>query len=115
MQALERAGVPPADLVVAIGPSIGPCCYQVDRPVYDAFQTASVQAASWFSPDGFGRWRLDLWRANADQLADAGVRRDAIHVAVFCTADHLEDCFSFRREGAAAGRMFGAIRLLPAS
>ena len=66
----------------------------------------------WFTPDGDGHWRLDLWFANADQLTEAGVPRETIHVARFCTADHLDDCFSYRKEGAAAGRLFGAIRLL---
>ena len=115
VQALERAGVGALDLVAAVGPSIGPCCYQVDARVRDASLAGSPRADQWFTPDGDGHWRLDLWRANTEQLVHAGVPRDAIHVARFCTADHLDDCFSYRREGAAAGRLFGAIRLLPQS
>ena len=81
------------------GRASGPCCYQVDARVRDASLAGSPRAAEWFTPDGDGHWRLDLWLANADQLAEAGVPRDAIHVARFCTADHLDDCFSYRKEG----------------
>ena len=113
VEGMKRAGVPVADVVAAIGPSIGPCCYQVDAPVRDALLARSPRGGEWLLPDVDAHWRLDLWRANANQLAEAGVPLDAVLVARHCTAHHLEDCFSYRKEGAAAGRMFGAIRLLP--
>ena len=115
VERLERAGVSRSDLVAAIGPSIGPCCYQVDAPVRDAMLDRSPRADAWLSPDGAAHWRLDLWRANADQLVEAGVPADAIQIAHFCTADHLDECFSYRKEGRGAGRLFAAIRLLPQS
>jgi YfiH family protein len=109
--AIADAGTEPGQLVAAIGPSIGPCCYQVDRPVREAFLSRDPDAEGWFSVDGDARWKLDLWAANRAALVKAGVPPDAIHVARLCTFDHPDLCHSFRRDATAAGRMFAAIRL----
>lgn len=110
IEALGDEGVAAGDLIAAIGPSIGPCCYQVDDRVRDLFLAATPDAAAWFDEDGPGHWRLDLWRAAKDSLVDAGVSESSVYLAGFCTADHPDLFFSHRRDGAAAGRMVAAIR-----
>lgn len=116
VEAMQAAfGSRPADLVVALGPSIGPCCYQVGENLLTAFAAAGHAQASaerWFARRA--DIRLDLWTANADQLEAAGVPAAQIHVSGLCTACHLEQCFSYRREGEGTGRLAGVIRARPA-
>ena len=107
----ERWGTRPEDLVVALGPSIGPCCYQVGEGLVEAFAGAGHQAPArdrWFTRGA--DLRLDLWRANVDLLVEAGVPAAQIHVSGLCTACHLEQCFSYRKEGEHTGRLAGVIR-----
>lgn len=112
--AMQREfGCEPADLSAAIGPCLGPCCGEVGPDVVQAFEEAGHPAsalARWFSPGPRNRPMLDMWTANADQLAAAGVPRESIHVAELCTRTHAAIMHSYRVSGAAAGRMVGAIR-----
>ena len=111
VEVIGELGVAPSDLVAAVGACIGPCCYQVDDRVRTAFLGMTPDAAAWFEEDGPGHWKLDLWQANAQQLEDAGVPVSSVHVAKWCTADNLGDCFSYRAEGSGTGRLVAAIRL----
>ncbi|MDR7556757.1 MAG: peptidoglycan editing factor PgeF [Armatimonadota bacterium] len=91
-------GTAPGDLVAAIGPAIGPCCYEVDAPVRQQF-------ASWpwhetvFVRRRPGHWALDLWEATRQQLHGADVPADAVVTARLCTAHHPALFFSHRRDG----------------
>lgn len=111
VEALAELGVPASDLVATIGPSMGPCCYQVDAKVRSAFLGFTPDAIAWFDDDGPGHYRLDLWQANADQLLAAGVPESAIGRMDVCTGHDRERCWSHRVDGPQAGRMAAAIRL----
>jgi polyphenol oxidase len=110
----QTFGSRPADLIAAIGPSLGPCCGEVGEEVVAAFRDAGHGAgaiARWFTPGPSGRADLDLWRANRDQLEDAGVAAEHIHVAGLCTKTHAAVFHSHRADRDRAGRMAGVIRM----
>jgi YfiH family protein len=121
VEALGREfGTRPADLVAAIGPSIGACCYEVGTNLVDSFAAAGHERYlidRWFlSPPparGSSERRglhLDVARANIDQLILAGVPEDQIFSSGLCTAMHLDVLTSYRREKEKAGRIAGVIR-----
>jgi YfiH family protein len=103
-------GTRPDDFVVAIGPSIGPCCYCVGEELIGAF---GPEGRRWFYHLA-GGWMLNLWDANRDQLVETGVRSENVHVAELCTAMHPELFDSYRRDGKHAGRLAAAIKGVPA-
>ena len=108
ISALGRTyGVRPADLVAAVGPSIGRCCYIVGPELPKEF-SVHPEAPSWFLQDD--ALRLDLWRATHDQLRRAGLEEDRIHLSKLCTACHTELFCSYRREKERTGRLVGVIR-----
>ena len=115
---LVESGSDPDGLVVAIGPSIGPCCYEVDGPVIDRLRAAFPGGwERWVASAGPGKWMLDLWAANEDQLTAADVDRSMIENPRLCTACHLDRFFSYRREGSTrlgrSGRLV-ALAAIPA-
>ena len=113
----RQFGTDAADLMVAIGPAIGPCCYEVGSDLVDAFAAAGHERYlidRWFMTPRDGKMRLDVVGANRDQLILAGVREENVHACGLCTAMHLDVLTSYRAEKSAAGRIAGAIRA-PAS
>lgn len=110
----EHFGSEPRDLIVAIGPALGPCCAEVGADVVDAFRAAGADdetMARWFARGGTnGKAIIDLWRANHDQVERAGVRPDAVFVAGLCTKTHGERFHSYRAHRERAGRLLAAIR-----
>ncbi len=112
---LAAAAGSPRDIVAAIGPSIGPCCYEVGPEVRETFHVAGFAETDldrWFLPAESPRAThvLDMWRSNRDQLVAAGLDPANVHVAGLCTATHNDWLWSYRREGANAGRMLAVIR-----
>jgi YfiH family protein len=110
---LERYGVRPERLIAAIGPAIGPCCYQVGGDVRQAFLDAGHHSAlveRWFAPQTGGRFLLDMWAATREQLEGAGMQPVRIHSVDLCTLTHAGLFHSYRAAGTKAGRMAAVIR-----
>ena len=129
-------GTKPGDIIAALGPAIGPCCYEVGPEVAQAFSGQFPEAKQWFEgpfdrlstgeepnplpwltmmPPGHEpppeRVQLDLRAANRWQLVDAGVRLRNIAVSTLCTGCRGDLFFSYRKEGPATGRMMSVIGL----
>ena len=83
VRALAAAGGRPERVRVTIGPSIGPCCYEVDEPVVNRFRDAYPRDwERWMRPGRPAHWMLDLWQANEDLLGAAGVPPQMIENAL---------------------------------
>jgi YfiH family protein len=123
-------GTIPADLLAAVGPAIGGCCYEVGTEVATQFLSQFPDAADYFDEFRTGdepnpiQWLnmmppghqppprgvlLDLRKANRSQLLDAGLRPQNIHVSDLCTACRRDLLFSYRKEGPASGRLMSLI------
>jgi len=107
----------PDDFVAAVGPAISAASYEVGTDVADRFAAAGFtddQLSRWFRQgEREHHWQFDGPQAVRDQLEDAGVRSDRIHVAGLCTTIYPRLFCSYRRDGARAGRMAAAIRCRP--
>jgi purine-nucleoside/S-methyl-5'-thioadenosine phosphorylase / adenosine deaminase len=120
----------PSDLLAAIGPAIGGCCYEVGTEVAAAFHSQFANAPEWFDELRTGdepnplQWlnqfppghqpppknvRLDLRKANRAQLLSAGLNPRNIFVSDLCTACRPDLLFSYRKQGSESGRMMSVI------
>jgi len=98
-------GAQPEHLRAAIGPAANVCCYEVGADVIGRFQECFPDSNSLFVATRDSHARIDLHKANRDQLIAAGVPADRIHTAPFCTMDRTDLFFSYRREKAVHGRV----------
>jgi len=107
----ERFSSRRKDLWIAVGPAIGPCCYQVDAPVRDAFADRGDAEAFLRPCPEDGRWMLDLELANRLQLLDAGIPEGNILACSLCTACRQELFFSHRGGRGRTGRLLNFLML----
>lgn len=104
----ERFGCCPEHLLAGIGPSIGKCCFEVGDEVAAAFRELYLTSGKIvFAGKASGKYQVDLWEANRQELLMAGLKPENIEVAGLCTACCTDHFFSYRKEGKRAGR-FGA-------
>jgi len=130
----ERLRSDPADLLAAIGPSIGPCCYEVGTELVTQFASQFAHAEEWFDELRTGdepnplQWlnrmppghqpppkkvRLDLPAVNRAQLLAAGLADNHIFPSGLCTACHPDLLFSYRKEGQQSGRLLSVVGIRP--
>jgi YfiH family protein len=106
LEALLAAGSRAGELIAALGPAIGPCCYEVGEELRAAFGPAGE---AFFRAGAPGRPRLDLRAANRSQLLEGGLGADHIHDVADCTRCRADLYHSYRRDGRDAGRMLSFV------
>ena len=102
-------GASPASIRAAIGPCIGPCCFETDDDVPSAMRAALGQEAEAYLERRGRKWHVDLAGLNAQWLRRAGVTR--IDSCGLCTACHPEWFWSHRKMGNARGAQIALISL----
>jgi hypothetical protein len=117
---MQSLGSSPGDILAAIGPSIGPCCFEVGDEVVVEFERAFGQVPGLVidpsgrvetTIDGPKKSHVDLRVATRTQLEAVGVRAAHIDDQAPCTMCHPRRFFSYRRDGSGAGTHMGFIGL----
>lgn len=105
-------GSRPEELLAAVGPSIGPCCFEVDSPVRDVFAAMTeLRPDEWIREDGGEKYHIDLWEANRRILMEAGIPEHSISVAGLCTKCSADWLYSHRASGGKRGGLAGFLEL----
>lgn len=104
----EAFGTDPADLRVVVGPSAGPCCYNVWTHVADTIRSAFPDDPDVLIERG-GETMYDLWAANVATLVRSGVPGDQIEVSGLCTIHGSDRFFSHRAGKGQTGRFAAVI------
>src|SRR5271163_3143221 len=95
------------DLIAAIGPGIGSCCFAIGAEVRDLYAARFSYAAELFTSRE--KLYLDLVEANRRQLLEAGLAQEAIFSSNDCTSCQTDRFFSYRAEQGKTGRMMAVI------
>jgi len=107
----ERFSSRPEDILAAIGPAVGPCCYQVDEKVFSSSKGDRDWESAFQRCAQDGRWMLDLPLANRMQMLSMGLPPENISCPGICTSCRTDLFFSHRAEKEGTGRQLNFIVL----
>ena len=113
VERLQREGCAAENIYCVIGPSAGPCCYEVDAATASRFDHLRDEEGPVAVPrEGVpGKYLLDLWRANRCVLRDAGLPPQNVAIAGLCTICHPEVFYSHRVQGNDRGSLAAVMML----
>jgi len=101
----EVFGCSSKDFCIAMGPTIGPCCYEIDKKVFQPeWEPFSIAK-------GIGKWMIDLAQINIAQMKEGGIEEEQISRIDLCTHCHNDLFFSYRKEGQ-TGRQLSFIGMM---
>ena len=98
----------PQHILVALGPSIGPCCYQISSTMADHALKKLPRAQEYIRESLDDGLYFNLRQANKKQLKSAGIKAEHLYCAGLCTSCTIDLFFSYRKEKKVTGR-FGAL------
>jgi YfiH family protein len=100
----KKFSVESKDVMSVLGPSIRSCCYEVGQEFLGHFPNGVRERQ--------GRLYFDIIAEADRQLASLGVRPDRIYDSGICTCCAKNEFYSYRREGASAGRSMAVAEIL---
>lgn len=103
---VEEENIPVSKIQVAIGPSIGPCCFEVHEDVQSEFAKRFGENADFITYDvQKQKYNIDLWACNRQSLLEAGILEENLIIAGVCTCCHSELFFSHRKTAGKRGTL----------
>ncbi len=109
---INFCGSKPMNVYAGIGPSIGPCCYEVGQNVYREFQKSGISKKDIITfSEQKDKYYFNLWQANKNQLTELNVKPENIEEAFMCTKCNNENFFSARASDGKTGRFATGIML----
>jgi YfiH family protein len=110
VMAMQTAyGTNPKDLIAGIGPSIGPCCYEVGLDVKKEVESLYDNTEGILKTRSDTKFLFDLWQANYNQLIECGVSDSKIEIAKMCTQCNNDIFYSSRASHGITGRFCAGI------
>ncbi len=109
----KEFGSNPSDIIACIGPCIGKCCYEVDDPVYEAFQKLEyLNLNKIFTNKGGGKYWLDMVEANKQILLNIGIKEENMDISDLCTNCNSDALHSHRATKGQRGTIGVIIELI---
>ena len=110
---VNEYGCNPDNIIAAIGPNIGQCCYEVDDPVADEFKKLSyLKLDKILKPKENGKYMLSLTEANKQILINAGIDPNNMDISDICTCCNSAELHSHRATGGKRGILAAIIELI---
>lgn len=110
IDALVDLGSNPADLMAAISPSLGQCCFEVDKDVADLFISTNIKYKDFMTRKGV-KYHFDLWEINKYNMVQSGMNENNIDISGLCSKCNNDLFFSHRGQKGKRGLMTGIIMM----
>jgi YfiH family protein len=100
------------NIEVAIGPSIGKCCFEIGEDAYKEFKTEFLNLDKYCDMTGEGKWHVNLQEIIRDTLLEQGILEENIFISGICTQCNKEMFFSYRGDNGKTGSMAAFMQLI---